>query len=106
MNGFVDTMMSQSHNYGELAQWSFGHYEESLKNAGSSGQTFANFQNTYLDAYIRDLADVKLDDGQMTAVRALNNLNLDILIDRQIATPSVSVHRLGFSFIPPRHQFV
>ncbi|WP_195822607.1 calcium-binding protein [Roseobacter sp. MH60115] len=88
MNGFVDTMMSQSHNYGALAQWSFGHYEESLKNAGSNGQTFANFQNTYLDAYIRDLANVNLQDGQMTAVRALNNLNLDILIDRKIATPS------------------
>ena len=88
MNGFVDTMMSQSHNYGELARWSFGHYEESLKNAGSSGQTFSDFQNTYLDAYIRDLAAANLGDGQMTAVRALNSLNLDILVDRRITTPS------------------
>ncbi|UWR87835.1 calcium-binding protein [Phaeobacter inhibens] len=88
MNGFVDAMKSQSHNYSELAQWSFGHYEESLKNVGAGGQTFADFQDTYLDAYIRDLAKVQLADGQMAAVRALNNLNLDILISQAITTPS------------------
>ena len=81
MNGFVDTMMSQSHNYSELAQWSFGHYEDALRNAGQYGITFADFQDTYLDAYIRDLAKVKLEDGQMTAVRALQGLNLDSLVN-------------------------
>jgi len=88
MNGFIDVMKAESHNYGELAQWSFGHYEESLKNAGRHGQTFKDFQDTYLDAYIRDLAQVRLDDGQMTAVRALNNLNLDIIISNSIAESS------------------
>ena len=88
MNAFVDTMMSQSNNYGDLAQWSFGHFENALKNAGQSGQTFASFQDAYLDAYIRDLAAVQLNDGQMAAVRALSNLNLDIILSNEITGSS------------------
>ncbi|WP_275078561.1 calcium-binding protein, partial [Pseudovibrio sp. WM33] len=80
MNGFIDTVMSQSHNYGELAQWSFGHFEEELKNAGKNGRSFSEFQDAYLDAYVRDLAKVQLADGQMTAVRALVNLDVSSMI--------------------------
>ncbi|MFV0335060.1 MAG: hypothetical protein ACK5JR_13435, partial [Tropicimonas sp.] len=71
MNGFVDTMMSKSNNYDDLAQWSFGHFEDALKNAGRDGKTFGDFQETYIDAYMTDIEAVVLKDGQMAAVRAL-----------------------------------
>ncbi|MEO9516494.1 MAG: hypothetical protein ABJG55_12310, partial [Paracoccaceae bacterium] len=74
MNGFVDAIMAESHNYSELAQWSFGHYDEHIKNAGRNGQTFQDAQDAYLDAYLHDLADAQLNDGQMTAVRALQDV--------------------------------
>ncbi len=74
MNAFVDTVMANSHNYDDLARWSFGHYENALKNAGKNGQSFADFQSTYINAYVTDLANVQAIDGQMTAVRALESV--------------------------------
>ncbi len=79
MNEFVDTMMAQSHNYGELGQWSFGHYHSYLKNAGRNGENFATAQAAYINAYINDLKAAQLKDGQLAAVKALENLNLEDL---------------------------
>tara|TARA_R110001583_G_scaffold185291_1_gene345296 strand:+ start:8639 stop:11470 length:2832 start_codon:yes stop_codon:yes gene_type:complete len=76
MNSFVDTVMSESNNYDELAQWSFGHYENYLKNSGANGMTFQDAQEAYLGAYVSDLKDVQLADGQMTALRALDSVGL------------------------------
>ncbi|SDQ14427.1 calcium-binding protein [Pseudovibrio sp. Tun.PSC04-5.I4] len=73
MNGFVDLVKAESHNFEELGKWSFGHYEEALKNAGKSGLTFNDFQSTYLDAFVRDLAAAEIYDGQRMAVRALES---------------------------------
>lgn len=95
MNGFVDTVMSQSNNYSELARWSFGHYEEHLKNAGRNGQTFKEAQDAYIDAYVRDLGAVQLNDGQMGAVRALENLDVATLKLEQVAFSSMR-DNLGF----------
>ncbi|OBY25204.1 hypothetical protein [Leisingera sp. JC1] len=80
MNGFIDAVKAESHNYDELGQWSFGHYESALKNAGAGGQTFADFQATYVNAYVNDLADVQLQDGQRTAVRALEAIEVERLL--------------------------
>ena len=77
MNGFIDTVMSQSHNYDELAQWSFGHYESMMSNAGANGRNFAEFQEVYIDAFVRDIEQVQLNDGQLAAVRAIENLDLE-----------------------------
>ncbi len=71
MNGFINTVRAESHNYSELGQWAFGHYESHISNAWVNGQSFQDAQSAYLDAYINDLIDVQLNDGQMTAVRAL-----------------------------------
>ncbi len=76
MNGFVDVVQAESHNYSDLGRWAFGHYEEALSNAGRSGQSFSDFQSTYVNAYVTDLANVQLNDGNMTAVRALENLDV------------------------------
>lgn len=76
MNQFVDTVMSQSNNYDELAQWSFGHYEDAIGNAGTSGQTYAEFQQAYINAYVTDLANVQLNDGQLLVVRALEDIEV------------------------------
>ncbi|WP_052248760.1 hypothetical protein [Leisingera sp. ANG-Vp] len=80
MNGFIDAVKAQSHNFDDLGQWSFGHYESALKNAGAGGQTFADFQATYINAYVNDLADVQLQDGQRTAVRALEAIEVERLM--------------------------
>ncbi|MGH0004656.1 calcium-binding protein [Pseudovibrio ascidiaceicola] len=77
MNNFVDLVKAESHNFDELGKWSFGHYEDALKNAGKRGQTFKDFQSTYLDAYVRDLAAVEIIDGQRAAVRALESVDID-----------------------------
>ena len=79
MNEFVDAVMAQSHNYGELGQWSFGHYHNYIKNAGRTGESFGTAQAAYVNAYIRDLKAAKLNDGQLTAVRALEVMELDDL---------------------------
>ena len=104
MNGFIDAVMAESHNYGELAQWSFGHYENALMNAGATGQTFADFQSTYLDAYLTDLENVQVNDGQMAVIRAFENLDvaqlrldhriklfLEALNDNEVLTDSYDV---------------
>ncbi len=76
INGFVDAVRAESHNFDELGQYSFGHYEDALKNAGRHGQTFGEFQDAYLDAYVTDLANAQVNDGQRVAVRAVENLNV------------------------------
>ncbi|GAW35556.1 bifunctional hemolysin/adenylate cyclase precursor [Roseovarius sp. A-2] len=76
MNGFVDAIMAQSHNYSDLAQWSFGHYEDALMNAGAQGQTFADFQDTYLNAYVTDLTNIQVNDGQLGAVRVFEGIDV------------------------------
>lgn len=76
MNGFVDTVKSNSNNYSDLAKWSFGHYEENLKIAGKNSQSFGDFQKAYMTSYVKDLEKVQLNDGQYTAVRALKGIDL------------------------------
>ncbi|WP_275078339.1 calcium-binding protein, partial [Pseudovibrio sp. Ad37] len=77
MNGFVDLVKAESHNYDELGQWSFGHYEDALKNAGKFGRTFKDFQSTYLDAFVQDMAAADIIDGQRAVVRALESVNIE-----------------------------
>ncbi|MDX8355628.1 calcium-binding protein [Cognatiyoonia sp. IB215182] len=72
INGFIETVMSQSNNYSELGQWSFGHFGDLLKAAGRDGKTFKDVRETFTEAYINDLGDVELQDGQLAAVRALD----------------------------------
>ncbi|KZL19397.1 Bifunctional hemolysin/adenylate cyclase precursor [Pseudovibrio sp. Ad37] len=76
MNGFVDLVKAESHNFDELGQWSFGHYEDALKNAGRNGRTFKDFQSTYLDAFVQDMSLAQINDGQRAAVRALESVEL------------------------------
>ncbi len=76
MNAFIDQVMAESHNYSELAQWTFGHYENALKNAGFNGQSFQDFQATYINAYVNDIAQVEINDGERAAVRAIEDLDV------------------------------
>ncbi|MQY44320.1 hypothetical protein GG681_16870 [Epibacterium sp. SM1969] len=75
MNAFLDSIMSNSNNFNEFER-SFGHYEEALKNAGRNGQTFSDFRETFLNAYVDDLIDAKINDGQLTAVKAFEDLDV------------------------------
>ncbi|WP_244275158.1 calcium-binding protein [Pseudovibrio sp. Ad13] len=77
MNNFVDLVKAESHNFDELGRWSFGHYESALKNAGSSGKNFTDFQSTYLDALVQDMAEAQINDGQRAAVRALESVGIE-----------------------------
>ncbi|WP_417827116.1 hypothetical protein [Thalassospira povalilytica] len=77
MNAVVDTVNSLSNNFDELGGWTFGHYEDALKNAGASGLTFPDFQEAYLNAYVDDLTEAQIEDGQMAAVRALEGIDVD-----------------------------
>lgn len=77
INGFIDTVQSNSNNYDEIGQWSIGHFMSSLKNAGKNGKTFANFQDLYINSYVNTVADARHNDGQMAAVRALNQMKLE-----------------------------
>lgn len=83
MNAFVDAVVSESHNYNELAQWTFGHFEEFIKNAGRSGQSFGTAYEAYLNAYISDLSETVLNDGKMVVVRALEQLDLSFKLDQR-----------------------
>lgn len=87
MNGFVDLVKAESHNYDELGQWTFGHYEDALKNAGRYGQTFSDFQSTYLDALVRDMANADIFDGQRAAVRALESTDIEFFAEVKDSVP-------------------
>lgn len=76
INDFIDIIDANSHNYGELARKTFGHLENSFKNAGVNGKSFGDFQSTYIDAFVNDMATVELNDGKMAAVRALEALEV------------------------------
>ncbi len=91
LNGFVETVSSQSHNFDEIGQWSWGHYEEQMKLAGSNGMDFNDFQVAYVHAFVNDMRDVELNDGKMVAVRALENLNVDEIIFWE-EVPGISVN--------------
>ncbi|EAP78277.1 calcium binding hemolysin protein, putative [Roseovarius nubinhibens ISM] len=85
INGFVQEVKSQSNNFDELGQWSFGHYESALKNAGIRGKTFGEFQDAYLHAYVEDLTRAQVNDGQMVAVKAIEDLNVaQLRIDHRL----------------------
>ncbi|WP_299960841.1 hypothetical protein [uncultured Roseobacter sp.] len=91
INGFVDIVQSKSHNFSDLGQWSFGHYKEHILNSEiATGRAFGEFQDAYLDAYLSDLTQVQLNDGQMGAVRALEIIQLPDVRTLQLASEAIN----------------
>ena len=83
MNGFVDSFGANSHNYEQLGNWTLGHAEGGLWNAGESGERFTTFSETYIDAVVRDLSNVQVNDGKQAVVRAIESIGIENLIADQ-----------------------
>jgi Ca2+-binding RTX toxin-like protein len=80
MNQFITLVDSNENNYEVLGDWNFGHYVEFISNTGFGGESFSTIQEAYYNAYIATLAEAELNDGRMTVVRALNEINVGRLM--------------------------
>ena len=85
-NGFVDTLGAESHNYVELGNWFFGHIEESIytrQQNDPENQLNGSFAEVVSYAIVADLATLAVIDGNASAARALEQLDLPTLVENQ-----------------------
>ena len=76
MNNYINYFESSIHNYDEIGNWAFGHVESTISNRGWGGAQFKTFEEAFIDALVQDLGNVRLADGAMPVVRAIEALNI------------------------------
>ena len=84
INGFITTLQAQSHNYDELGNWTFGHYFETLKNAGRNGQNYNDAQDAYMAALMTDMREMVVNDGNLAAGAVLDQINMQYAYNHSV----------------------
>ncbi len=77
INSVLQNMQANSHNFRELGQWQFGHDESAIRNTGHSGATHESPTAAFYDAYLTDIANAEIVDGNLAYKRALQE-SLDV----------------------------
>lgn len=71
INSVLQNMQANSHNFRELGQWQFGHDENAIRNTGDSGVSYESPTAAFYDAYLTDIANSEIVDGNLAYKRAL-----------------------------------